>query len=44
MCKFDWNLREFYDKTNPLNESKNDFNDNDMGPADTSSVSLIAAS
>ena len=30
------------DKTNPLNESENDCNDDDMGPAD--SVSLIAAS
>ena len=33
---------KFCDKTNPLNESKNDCDDDDMGPAD--SVSLIAAS
>ena len=33
---------KFCDKTNPLNESENDCNDDDMGPAD--SVSLIAAS
>ena len=33
---------KFCDKTNPLNESENDFDDDDMGPAD--SVSLIAAS
>ena len=33
---------EFCDKTNPLNESENDCDDDDMGPAD--SVSLIAAS
>ena len=33
---------KFCDKTNPLNESENDCDDDDMGPAD--SVSLIAAS
>ena len=33
---------KFCDKTNPLNESKNDCDDDDMGSAD--SVSLIAAS
>ena len=33
---------KFCDKTNPLNESKYDCDDDDMGPAD--SVSLIAAS
>ena len=33
---------KFCDKTNPLNESNNDCDDDDMGPAD--SVSLIAAS
>ena len=33
---------KFCDKTNPLNESENDCDDDDMGPAD--SVSLIASS
>ena len=33
---------KFCDKTNPFNESENDCDDDDMGPAD--SVSLIAAS
>ena len=33
---------KFCDKTNPLHESKNDRDNDDMGPAD--SVSLIAAS
>ena len=33
---------KFCDKTNPLNESENDCDNDDMGPAD--SVSLIAAS
>ena len=33
---------KFCDKTNPLNESENDCDDDDMGPAD--SVSLIATS
>ena len=33
---------KFCDKTNPLNESENDCDDDDIGPAD--SVSLIAAS